>query len=129
MRFGIRFTAVTLPCGNLGEILERNFVVPHPLVEIGEQRSSVGRNHGGLAVGSRKGADSSERLLVRGDQDFHSTWNRPCANRGTEEAVEALQLRLHNLLEVMQVGLRKCSSCARRPQASDHLRRTPQPFS
>src|ERR1700719_1939538 len=101
MRFGTTLTAVTLPCGNLGEIRERNFVMPHPLVEIGEQRSSFGRNHGCLAVGSRKDADSGERLPVRGDQDFHGARNRTRANRRAKEAVEALQLWLHDLLEVM----------------------------
>src|SRR5579864_1305374 len=100
-RFGVKFTAVTLPRGNLREIRERNFAVPHPLVEIGEQRSSFGGNHGGLAVGSGKGADSGERPPVRGDQNFHGARSRTRANRRTEEAVEALQLWLHDLLEVM----------------------------
>src|SRR5713226_1493872 len=119
-------TAATLPSGNLREISEGDFVVTHALVEIGEQRSRFRGNHRGFAIGSGEGVDGSEGLPVRGDDNFDCARERTRANRYAQEAVEALQLRPHCLLEMVQVGVGQRRRGLRRPETGDHVRRTPR---
>jgi hypothetical protein len=114
----------TLASGNLREVSERNFVVADALIEIGEQRGGFGGNHRGFAVGSGKGIDSSERFPVRGDDDLNRAGEPTRADRYAEEPVEAVQLRLHSFLEMMQVGVRERRRRLRRPKTGDHVRRT-----
>jgi hypothetical protein len=114
----------TLNSGNLWKIRERNFIVTHTLVKIGEQRGGFGRDHCGFAVGSSEGIDSGERFPVRGDDELNRAGERTRADRCAEEPLEALQLRLHGFLEMTQVSVRERRSRLRRPKTGDHVRRT-----
>src|SRR5712664_1648706 len=73
-----------------GELGDGYFIVAHAFVEVSKQRSGLGGDHGGLAVGSGEGVDSREGCPVGRDQNLHRAGNRTCANRCAKEAIDAL---------------------------------------
>src|SRR5713226_7332498 len=81
---------------------------------------------GGFAVRSGKGVDGGEGLPVGDDQDFDGPRKRTGADGGAEEAVELAKLRLHGLLEMIDIGIGERGSGVCGPEAREHLRRTPR---
>ena len=96
-KFGVSVLAksrlVNSFCGVPGggrELGDGYFIVAHAFVEVGEQRSGLGGDDGGLIVGSGESVDCCQGCPVGGDQNLYRAGNWACANRGAEEAIETL---------------------------------------
>ena len=77
----------------------------HALIEIGQEGGGFGGDHGSFAIGTRKCVNGGERCPVRSHKNFHGAGSGTRANRCPKEAFDALQLRLHGYLEVLQIGV------------------------
>src|SRR5713101_3365581 len=103
------------------KLTEWHFVVADALVEISEEGGGFGGDDGGFAVRSGKGVDGGEGLPVGDYQDFDGPRKRTGADGGAEEAVELAKLRLHGLLEMIDIGIGERGSGECGPEAREHL--------
>ena len=63
----LKASELKLVMHNHREFGNRDFVMAHALIEIGEKRGGFRRNYGGFPVGSGESIDGGERLPVGGD--------------------------------------------------------------
>src|ERR1700686_335925 len=120
-----RFWVINLSVLKWGETLRR---LPHSGAHAYQNQSveqQLPRQPRQLRGQRRRSVNGGERHPVLSHENFHGAGNRARTNRGSEEALDAPQLWLYGLLEVLQVGIGQRRGCMSRPQARDHFRRTP----